>query len=148
MNAISPDRFALDIIGLYDKVNKQIENIAFPEARKSRYLFMIRSDIRHYCRLSCSNYNTHFKQKKTLVVPSGHFLYFSFLALALAHLPLNELHDFLEYQFQRYDGNLLVTREEFKTYLKEKIQEEVKKLSFSDTPIRLQAITLWVDGSV
>ncbi|MCW3083457.1 MAG: hypothetical protein JWP12_823 [Bacteroidetes bacterium] len=146
MNVICPDQFALDIIALYDKVNNHIENIAFSEARKSRYLFMIRSEIRHYCRLSCINYNTHFKQKKALVVPSSHFLYFRFLALALAHLPLKELPGFLEYQFQQYDGNKLATREEFKIYLKEKLQDEVKTLSFSDTIIRLQTIAQWVDG--
>lgn len=144
MNAICPDQFALDIIDLYDKVNKHIEDIAFSTARKSRYLFMIRSDIRHYCRLRCINYNIHFKQRKALVIPSSHFLYFRFLALALAHIPLNQLPDFLEYQLLRYDGNMLAAKEEFKNYLRDELLEEVKTLSFSDTNIRLQTIAQWV----
>ena len=138
--------YELDVIGLYTLINQHIENLTYSAARKNRYLFKIRSDIRHYCRLSSINYNIYFKQRKKLVIPSRHFLYFRFLPLALAHLPLEQLHDFLDYQRRHFEGNILAAREEFRNYIKESLAEEVRELSFEHTELRLATIMSWVES--
>lgn len=138
--------YELDVIGLYTNIHQHIETLAYTAARKNRYLFKIRSDIRHYCRLNSINYNIYFKQRKKLVIPSRHFLYFRFLPLALAHLPLEQLRDFLDYQRRHFDGNILAMRDEFKAYVKENLATEVRELSFSDTDLRLATIMSWVES--
>lgn len=146
MSISKPNPYELDVIRLYNSINEFIAKTRVSEAKKSRYLFKIRSDIRHYCRLSCINYNIYFKQRKTLVIPSKHFLYFRFLPLAMAHLPADELHDFLDYQQRHYEGNMLAMRGEFKKYVRESLAEEVRGLSFADTENRVRTILSWVES--
>jgi len=138
--------YELDVIGLYSTINKYIESLTYSAARKSRYLFKIRSDIRHYCRLNSINYNIYFKQRKRLVVPSRHFLYFRFLPLALAHLPAEQLEDFLGYQYRHFEGNILASREEFKSYIRDSLADEIRELSFDNTEARLATILSWVES--
>jgi len=146
MNSFRTDGFELDIIELYNKANIHIQHISMSQAWKGRYLFKIRSDIRHYCRLSCINYNIHFKQKKPLIIPSSHFLYFRFLPLALAHFPIEELPAFLEYQLRHFEGNVFATREQFKIHLQEDLLGELKLLSFSDTKLRVERVKQWLSA--
>lgn len=137
--------YDVDLIDSYVKLDKLWQNSRYPLIRRKikRLLESIKLDINNYCQDTLLlEGKSFYKERTMLVIPSYEKAYVSSFSWSLALIDLEEIDEFLSYQFENYEGNH-EPKDGFVKFANFTCRS-VRSRSIIETQSRLDRIKTWV----